>query len=250
MSAVCARAYHGTCYSQSDLIRQYHDAPGAAHLGPEKTAAKVRHVRYWVGMLHDINKYCHECSVCQASKTPTPMKAPLVNVPIGKPWEMVAVDILEVPVSYHNNRYLLVTQDYFTKWLRLCPFQTTLSIADELVRSSLVMVFLLLSILIRDGILRVPYCSKHWKPLRMGWLNDLIEHSSRCLVHMSESRQIGNAFSLSSCSHIEQQSPHTSFPKATAYEPASYHGQLHSKLALGFCCDAFGRSSKPPKEIL
>ena len=81
---------------QSDLIHQYHDAPVAAHLGPEKTAAKVRHVGYWVGMLHDINKYCHEFSVSQASKTPTPMKAPLVNVPIGKPWEMVAVDDFQV----------------------------------------------------------------------------------------------------------------------------------------------------------
>ena len=40
---------------QLDLIHQYHDTPGAAHLGPEKTAAKVRHVGYWVGMLHDIN---------------------------------------------------------------------------------------------------------------------------------------------------------------------------------------------------
>ena len=76
---------------QLDLIHQYHDAPGAARLGPKKTAAKVRHVGYWVGMLHDINKHCHECSVCQASKTPTPMKAQLVDVHIGKPCEVVQV---------------------------------------------------------------------------------------------------------------------------------------------------------------
>ena len=30
-------------------------------------------------------------------------------------WEMVAVDILEVLLSYNNNRYLLVIQDYMTK---------------------------------------------------------------------------------------------------------------------------------------
>ena len=121
---------------QSDLINQYHDAPGAAHLGPEKTAAKVRHVGYWVGMLQDIDQYCRKCSVCQASKIPSPMKVPLVNVPIGKPWEMIAVDILEVPVSYHNNRYLLVIQDYFTKWAEAVPLpdQTASRITDELVK--------------------------------------------------------------------------------------------------------------------
>ena len=44
-----------------------------------------------------------------------PQKAPMSSVPIGKPWEIVAFDVLQVPISYQNNRYLLVVQDYFTK---------------------------------------------------------------------------------------------------------------------------------------
>ena len=50
------------------------------------------------------------------SKSSSPQKAPFQNIPIGKPWEMVAVDILQVPISSRNNQYLLVIQDYFTKW--------------------------------------------------------------------------------------------------------------------------------------
>ena len=34
-----------------------------------------------------------------------PVRAPLTSTPVGRPWQMVAVDILEVPVSYKNNRY-------------------------------------------------------------------------------------------------------------------------------------------------
>ena len=58
----------------------------------------------------------------------------MVNVPIGKPWQMVAVDILEVPVSSNNNRYLLVIQDYFTKWVDTIPIpnQTAARITKEL----------------------------------------------------------------------------------------------------------------------
>ncbi len=49
---------------------------------------------------------------------------------------MVAVDILEVPVSYGNNRYLLVVQDYFTKWPEPIPLpdQTASRITNALVK--------------------------------------------------------------------------------------------------------------------
>ena len=65
-----------------------------------------------------------------------PQKAPMSSVPIGKPWEMVAVDVLQVPISYQNNRYLLVVQDYFTKWVEAIPMpdQTAVRIINELVK--------------------------------------------------------------------------------------------------------------------
>jgi len=117
------------------LLYQHHNAVSAAHLGFEKTAARVRQVGYWVGMLQDIEKYCRECVVCQRSKPALPTRAPLTSVPIGKPWEMVAVDILEVPTSRHNNRYLLVIQDYMTKWVEAIPIpnQTAATITKELI---------------------------------------------------------------------------------------------------------------------
>ena len=63
-------------------------------------------------------------------------KAPLTNTPIGRPWHMVAADILEVPVSSNNNCYLLVVQDYFTKWVEAIPLpdQTAARITGELVK--------------------------------------------------------------------------------------------------------------------
>ena len=33
------------------LLKQHHDSPSSGHLGFEKTAAKIRQVGYWVGML-------------------------------------------------------------------------------------------------------------------------------------------------------------------------------------------------------
>ena len=84
----------------------------------------------------DVEKYCRECIVCQRCKLSMPQKAPMSLVPIGKPWEMVAVDVLQVPISYQNNRSLLVVQDYFTKWVEAIPMQdqTAVCITNELVK--------------------------------------------------------------------------------------------------------------------
>jgi len=87
-----------------DLIKQQHDVPSAGHLRCDKTLARVHQLGYWVGMLQDIDKYCRECitvlSPQHQSKPPPPN--------FYAHWQMVAVDILEVPISRHNNRYLLV----------------------------------------------------------------------------------------------------------------------------------------------
>ena len=44
------------------------------------------------------------------------------------------MDVLEVSISTHGNRYLLVVQDYFTKWAEEFPMpsQTAKRITDTL----------------------------------------------------------------------------------------------------------------------
>ena len=120
---------------RQQALQSSHDTPSAGHLGVDKTLHRLRHEAYWVGMAGDIETYCRQCTRCQQSKAPAPIRAPLTSVPIGKPWQMIAVDILEVPVSRNNNRYLLVIQDYFTKWADAIPLhdQTALSITTALV---------------------------------------------------------------------------------------------------------------------
>lgn len=117
-------------------IFQAHNAPSAGHLGKEKTLHRLRQEAYWVNMAKDVEQHCRECIKCQKTKPTLPQKAPLINVPIGRPWQMIAVDILEVPVSCHNNRYLLVIQDYFTKWPEVIPLpdQKASRITSEMIK--------------------------------------------------------------------------------------------------------------------
>ena len=65
-----------------------------------------------------------------------PSKAPLISMPIGKPWQMVAVDVLIVPVAQKGNCYLLVVQDYFTKRADAIPLpdQSACTITTVLIK--------------------------------------------------------------------------------------------------------------------
>ena len=87
-------------------------------------------------MARDVVKHCRECLTSQKFKLFKPTKAPLVSMPIGKPWQMVAVDVLEVPVSNKGNCYLRVVQDYFTKLADAIPLrnQTAATITQKLVK--------------------------------------------------------------------------------------------------------------------
>jgi len=69
-------------------------------------------------------------------KLPLPNKAPMVNMLVGRPWQMIAIDVLKVLPSTRNNKYLLVIWDYFSKWADAIPMpdQTAAWIARELTK--------------------------------------------------------------------------------------------------------------------
>ena len=117
-------------------LEESHSGRSSGHLGPERTLYRLQKEAYWVYMARDVTKFYRQCTRCQQAKSPKPTRAPLTSTPIGRPWQMVAVDVLEVPLSTKNNRYLLVIQDYFTKWAEAIPMpdQTASRITDELVK--------------------------------------------------------------------------------------------------------------------
>ena len=51
---------------------------------------------------------------------------------------MIAVGILEAPMSKNNNRYLMVVQDFFTKWAVAIALQNQIAvcITEDLVKLS------------------------------------------------------------------------------------------------------------------
>ena len=67
---------------RQQALQSSHDTPSAGHLGVDKTLHRLRHEAYWVSMAGDVETYCRQCTRCQQSKAPAPIRAPLTSVPI------------------------------------------------------------------------------------------------------------------------------------------------------------------------
>ena len=88
-----------------------HKNDAAGHQGTNKILARLLDFTYWVGIAKNARRYCTNCITCQMVKAPARPPAPLQPIVTNRPWELVAVDILKVPMSSRGNQYLLVAQD-------------------------------------------------------------------------------------------------------------------------------------------
>lgn len=72
----------------------FHDFPNTGLQGTDKTLDRIRQAGYWANTI-DVEVYFCECCACQAAKS-SPLKVSLTSVQIGKPRQMVAIDILDL----------------------------------------------------------------------------------------------------------------------------------------------------------
>ena len=121
-----------------EILHHLHDGPLVAHLGEGKTLQKLKGST-GQGQVTQLmfEEWCRSCEPCAQRKTPNPkLRTPLVSNRAGQPMQLVATDIVgPFPESSLGNSYILVTADYFTRWVEAYPIpcQETSVVAKKLV---------------------------------------------------------------------------------------------------------------------
>ena len=116
-----------------DVLQHLHGGSASAYFSVERVWECARKTCYWPFMFKDIQRWCEQCIPCQTRKAPVPKHcAPMGSVQATRPFKRVATDILELPVTSRGKRYVLVVEDYFTKFVNLyaLPNQTAQSVAQ------------------------------------------------------------------------------------------------------------------------
>lgn len=116
-----------------EVLQHLHGGPIAAHFSADRVWERARQTYFWPFMFGDIQQWCEQCVPCQTRRAPVPRhRAPMGGVQASRPFQRVATDILELPMTSKGSRYVLVVEDYFTKFVNLyaLPNQTAQSVAQ------------------------------------------------------------------------------------------------------------------------
>ena len=106
------------------VLWEGHDEPFSGHLGLEKTYDRIVREYYWPGIYRDVRIYVLHCDECQRYKTvQTGPQGLMTGRILENPWTMVAANLMHFPRSSSQNKYLLIFQDLFTKWIKLKPIR-------------------------------------------------------------------------------------------------------------------------------
>ena len=78
------------------ILSECHDAGMSGHQGRKRTYAAVRAKFYWLGLTHDVKRYCETCLACQQMKAGTAKQSgQLLPLPIPPSrWQSVGMDLV------------------------------------------------------------------------------------------------------------------------------------------------------------
>ena len=106
------------------VLKLTHDAPIAGHPGKDRTVSAARVNYYWPTMRKDIEKHVEMCAKCARCKGSLAKPAPILNYPPPtRPWDVVEMDLSQLPPSCQRFNYHLVSVDHFSRYIVLASLK-------------------------------------------------------------------------------------------------------------------------------
>ncbi|KAJ8968749.1 hypothetical protein NQ317_012697 [Molorchus minor] len=129
-------------HERERVLREYHDAPTAAHYGADRTLQRIAKRYYFPGMRRYITEYVKECPDCQRYKATNQKPAGLLQTPAyAQRFETISVDLFgPLPKDEEDNTWIFIVEDVSTKWVELFALQR--ATAEECARTLINEIFL------------------------------------------------------------------------------------------------------------
>lgn len=104
-----------------NILKAYHDAPTAGHMGVNRTLQRIANKFYWKDLRKDIIKYIKSCTDCQKYKPTNQKPAGLYqSTPNYQRFEVLSVDLFgPLPKGPSGEKWIFIVEDTASRWVEL-----------------------------------------------------------------------------------------------------------------------------------
>ena len=102
---------------RQQIMREVHSSPYSGHFSGQRLYNTLATRWWWEGTFSDAKKFvksCPECAIVMGSGRVN--KPPLHPIPVSRPFQILGIDVMDLPVTDQGNKHVVVIQDMFSKW--------------------------------------------------------------------------------------------------------------------------------------
>ena len=102
---------------QQRLLEETHSGPFGAHFSGQRMFNTLVSNWWWEHMFTDTVNYAKSCPECAITTGfGRRVKPSLHPIPVERPFQILGIDIMDLPITENGNKHVIVIQDLFTKW--------------------------------------------------------------------------------------------------------------------------------------
>ena len=106
------------------MLFAFHESMFSNHPGAAKMVQNMSLRYYWENMAADAKAHAKNCLQCQRRKPLTRSMEPKAgNFTTSKPYELISMDLQELPVTEAGHKHLLVIVDFFSHYVEAVPLK-------------------------------------------------------------------------------------------------------------------------------
>ena len=120
------------CHMRKQILADSHGGKNAGYFSGPRLYATLRRRWWWPAMYRDAIEFCRSCGECATvTGVGRRYKPPLYPILVQRLFQIIGMDIMELPKTEQGNRYAIVLQDFLTKWpmVFLAPDQKAIRLA-------------------------------------------------------------------------------------------------------------------------
>ena len=107
---------------QKSLLQQSHGGPMSGHFSGPRLYSSLARTWWWDGMYADTMEHCRGCPQCAIVTGGSQQHRPLLRpIPVQRVFQIIGLDIMDLPRTNQGNQHVIVFQDFLSKWPLVFP---------------------------------------------------------------------------------------------------------------------------------